>query len=524
MTIRLRVTLLVALGLAAIAIVGSLVFLRWFEAQLEDDVRAQDREEIRRQIEFIEALDELVDQQPGLLVPSEILEDVPEDTFPVALIPDDGTQITLTNRNGDLVGSTEISAQVMRASSTGSADDPSLAVVEEGLLAGEGFLDALARDLSEETRVEFAEALLLVDLLFTDVSGLEEGDVTNDAEISDLISRMFFDTDIAAGEGREVVTTETTSIVGEPITVTAVSRVTTIDAALDDVRQTLIVTVPLLVLLVGAATYLATGRALRPVGQITNRVDEITSAGSGDRVPEPDTGDEIQHLASTMNGMLARLEAGASSQRRFVSDVSHELRTPAAVIRAEIEAGLADPENDWAKTGESVLAEQQRLSALVDDLLLLAKVDEGGTPRRAEVDLDELVQTEAARGWAHPVATHHVQPVRVIADERQLQRVVQNLLANAERHADAQVAVAVRRDGDRAVLWVDDDGAGVPVGERERVFERFARRDESRERDHGGSGLGLAIVREVARAHGGEATITNSPLGGARVQVEIAVS
>jgi signal transduction histidine kinase len=156
-------------------------------------------------------------------------------------------------------------------------------------------------------------------------------------------------------------------------------------------------------------------------------------------------------------------------------------------------------------------------------MLLLTRTDEGeiGDQRR-EVDLDDVARTEAARlrdGLV--VDTSRVGDGRVLGDELALGQVVRNLLDNAARHAQGRVEVSVNRNGHRVVLTVDDDGAGIPEDQRERVFERFVRLDEARARDDGGSGLGLAIVREITRAHGGEAAVNASPLGGARFTVDL---
>jgi signal transduction histidine kinase len=172
---------------------------------------------------------------------------------------------------------------------------------------------------------------------------------------------------------------------------------------------------------------------------------------------------------------------------------------------------------------EVVFAESVRMQRLVDQMLLLTRTDEGEIgDRRREVDIDDLARTEAARlrnGLF--VDTSRVSDGRVLGDELALGQVVRNLLDNAARHAHGRVEVSVQRNGHRVVLTVDDDGAGIPEDQRERIFERFVRLDEARARDDGGSGLGLAIVREISRAHGGEAAVNASPLGGARFTVDL---
>jgi signal transduction histidine kinase len=238
------------------------------------------------------------------------------------------------------------------------------------------------------------------------------------------------------------------------------------------------------------------------------RVAGITATDRGARVPVPPSRDEVALLATTMNAMLDRLADAADAQRRFVADASHELRSPLATIRAAHEIAAVHPEaSDWATVNADVLAEVQRLERLVDDLLFLARFDEHGPRWHPEdVDLDDLVTTEAGRlrrttGLAVVV---HQTPVRMVGEPDQLARVLRNLTDNAARHAAARIELRVDRLGSDAVIDVIDDGPGIPVAERERIFERFVRLDASRQRGAGGAGLGLAIAREIVRTHGGE--------------------
>lgn len=526
-------TAFVAATFAVVLAISCVVFLGWFEGRLLDDVRANDQLEIDRQVEIIEALSNAAAAVPGLITEEDLAEPLDDDDFPVAIIPDDGTVISIATADGVLLTDSSDSFRILTSDTvadenepprSGSGDELSPTELQQAVTKGPELLSTLRNELSAATLEEYALVLRLLDDAFPDPATTQD-ELDANLELNLVMNQLFFGFDdrSSAGAGPTITTTQVASIVDIPVTIRATSNISDIDAALSDITQTMWVAGPLLVALAAGLTFLATGRALQPVDAMTRRVDAITSARSGDRVPEPDTGDEINQLAVTMNGMLDRLESSAQSQRQFVSDVSHELRTPAAVIRAEIEAGLAETDNDWPKTAESVLAEQTRLSGLVDDLLLLARMDEGGPTHRVDIDLDALVQAEAARGWAHHVDVGAVEPTRMRGDERQISRLIQNLVANANRHATSTVALTLRSDGARAVLWVDDDGRGVPATERDRVFERFARLDESRERDLGGSGLGLAIVREVAEAHGGSASITNSPLGGARVEVRLAL-
>lgn len=303
-----------------------------------------------------------------------------------------------------------------------------------------------------------------------------------------------------------------------------VSPLDDVQTTIDRTRQALWVVVPALVLLVGGMSWLLAGRALRPVRIMTARVAAIESQSLHERVPEPKSADEIAELARTMNQMLGRLERASETNRRLVSDASHELRTPIAVMRTELEVAQRDAGADWPATAEILLGELDRLQVLVDDLLLLARGDEMSFAR-ADVDLDAVVDEVTSRRRRVPVDGPDRSSIVVRGDGRALGRAFDHLVANAARAAAAQVAVSISRDGDREVaVHVDDDGPGIPPDQRTEVVRRFVRLDEGRGRDEGGAGLGLAVAADVATAHGGRLTITDSPLGGARVTITLPAS
>lgn len=284
--------------------------------------------------------------------------------------------------------------------------------------------------------------------------------------------------------------------------------------------------VPALLVVVGAVTWRVVGRSLAPVDAIRREVDELSLADLARRVPEPAAGDEIADLARTMNRMLDRLEHAQLRQRRFVSDASHELRSPLAAIRQHAEVARDHPEATSPEAlREVVLAEGARMERLVDDLLLLARADEGALGgRRREVDLDDLALEETHRlrsATSLRVDSSGIAPARMRGDEAMLRRAVRNVVDNAARHARSTVRVSVSNGHGRATLAVDDDGPGIAVADRERVLERFVRLDDARGRDAGGSGLGFAIVDEVVRSHGGTVTVDASDLGGLRVSLEL---
>jgi len=226
---------------------------------------------------------------------------------------------------------------------------------------------------------------------------------------------------------------------------------------------------------------------------------------------------------------LRRVARAQDAQRRFVADASHELRSPVATVRQHAEVALAHPERaDAGALAGTVLDEAVRMQRLVDDLLLLARADEGAVGLRLRpVDLDDLVFEEARRLRAGAagvrVDSGGVSAARVAGDEEALRRLVRNLGENAARHTRTRIAFSLSDGADgRVRLHVDDDGPGVPEAERARIFERFVRLDEARARGEGGAGLGLAIVAELAAAHGGTVTVGTAPeLGGARFTVTL---
>lgn len=293
------------------------------------------------------------------------------------------------------------------------------------------------------------------------------------------------------------------------------------------VATLLAVAVPLLLLLVAVTTWLVVGRALRPVERIREEVDGITAERLHQRVPVPQTADEVAALATTMNGMLDRLDAAATAQRRFVSDASHELRSPLATIRQHAELAQAHPEvTSIGELAEVVSEEGLRLQGIVESLLLLARLDEGASTHDEAVDLDDIALGEVRRLRAAGIDVDGagITAARAEGDPRLLGQLLRNLADNAVRHSRGRVAIGVLPSDGHVFVTVEDDGAGVPAEERERIFERFVRLDEARSRDAGGSGLGLAIARGIATSSGGSLTVDDSRWGGARFVLTLPLS
>jgi signal transduction histidine kinase len=301
--------------------------------------------------------------------------------------------------------------------------------------------------------------------------------------------------------------------------------------------------VPTLVVVVWALVRRVTASALRPVEELRLGAAAVgppppDAPGDGRRpLPVPPSDDEVARLAETLNDMLARLDDATVRQRVFVADAAHELRSPLASLRTQLEVALAHPHRqEWTRVVGDCLVDVRRLSVLVDDLLMLARLGAGptggpgatGGPGRV-VDLGPLVGARAAAARRVPVALAGpegaVGGLLVPGSPREYERLVENLLDNAARHAASRVDVRLSRSGEppEVVLEVVDDGPGIDEADRERVFERFARLDAARHRDAGGAGLGLAIVRAVAEAAGGSVLATGRADGapGARLVVRL---
>lgn len=290
-----------------------------------------------------------------------------------------------------------------------------------------------------------------------------------------------------------------------------------------------VVGIPGVLLTVGLTTWWLTGRAMRPVDQMREEVESISASNLDTRIAHPGGRDEIARLATTMNGMLDRLQSSQLAQRRFVSDASHELRSPIATVRQFAEVAESYPgQLGEQQLAELTLNEALRMQHLVESLLFLTRTDESSlNVATASLDLDDLLVAEASRvrsSTALSVDTSFLSAAQTVGSAQLLQQVVRNLVDNAIHHASTAIALSCGQQDGRVWLTVDDDGVGIPAEERERVFERFVRLDEARSRDTGGSGLGLAIVREIVLAHGGSVRIDDSPLGGARFVVFLKIS
>ena len=321
-----------------------------------------------------------------------------------------------------------------------------------------------------------------------------------------------------------LLVTEQNSPAG-PVTIAVGTTLADMERTIRVATWTLTIAGLALLTLAGAATWAVVRRALRPVDAMRAEVADITVGELDRRVSQPATDDELRLRADTMNDMLGRIEAGTRAQRDFVSAASHELRTPIAVIRHALEVARASDSPDWDGIADSVLEEDLRMERLVDDLLLVARADAGVSTndRWTELDLDDIVFEEARRvPSTMRIDTARVSAGQVHGDSDQLRRVVRNLLDNALRHASHTVAIELDSIDGRVSVAVDDDGPGIAPEDQRRIFERFVRLDESRNRSGGGVGLGLPIVAELVESHGGNVRVEASKrLGGARFVVTL---
>ena len=315
-------------------------------------------------------------------------------------------------------------------------------------------------------------------------------------------------------------------------------------APLRDVSDTLrrLVVIELLVSLGVVATIVGLGLwlvrvGLLPLRRIETTAGAIAAGDLGRRIENANERTEVGRLGLALNAMLGQIEEAFRERteseqrlRRFVGDASHELRTPLAAVQAYaelFERGARDRPDDLARAMTGIERETRRMGLLVDDLLLLARLDQGRPLERKPVDLAELAgdAVDAARALepSRPIELETAPDLTVTGDPERLRQVLDNLLGNVRAHtpASSRAVVRVARDDGRATIEVADEGPRLQAEQAARVFERFYRADPSRTRAHGGSGLGLAIVAAIAEAHGGSASVRSEPGTGTSFRVQL---
>jgi signal transduction histidine kinase len=343
-------------------------------------------------------------------------------------------------------------------------------------------------------------------------------------------------------EGSRLLAVPVSSAAGKRIVVVGASTEASDDAQ-GDLGQLLLLGLPAALILASIAGYGVAAAALRPVEAMRARAEEISTAAPDERLPVPDTRDEVARLGNTLNEMLARLGDALERERAFVADASHELRTPLAILRAELELALAQgrsPEELHAALA-SAAEETDRLTQLSEDLLTIAQTERGELPvRRTGFRLGESfesVERRFARRAAEAgrrIEVGEGGEVELDADRLRLDQAIGTVVDNALRYGDGTITLSARAAGTATVtpgssaapagpveIHVTDEGEGFPPDFIDRAFERFSRAPGVRD---GGSGLGLAIVATVAEAHGGSAAAINRPQGGADVWLTIPLS
>ncbi|MET7418390.1 ATP-binding protein [Dactylosporangium sp. NPDC005555] len=340
---------------------------------------------------------------------------------------------------------------------------------------------------------------------------------------ADLLVPLLHPSEIAAAQRERITVPGDRALQPDPLRVTAKrvedGRIIVVAVPLGDynrslelLKTSLWVTYPALITILVAVAWKVVGQALAPVDRLSASAERITGAATDERLPVPPSSDEIQRLAVTLNHMLDRLATTRARQRSFIADAAHELRSPLASMRIQVEVAAAL--GDWQTVGDDLLTDLDRLSRLVDDLLLLARADErdGRRVAREPVEMQSLLRNLAKR-----FATVDVEPssesLWVEGEQDALIRVVLNLVDNGVRHARTRVVLRAEAEGQEVLVTVTDDGEGIPGPLRERVFDRFTRLDDGRARDAGGTGLGLAIVRELVRRHGGTVRLLDARPG-----------
>jgi two-component system, OmpR family, sensor kinase len=293
-------------------------------------------------------------------------------------------------------------------------------------------------------------------------------------------------------------------------------------------RSTLLLVIPIILALCVAGGYWMSAWALTPVNEVTGALARIGARDLRQRLPLTGADDEARQLTEAINQLLERLERASASQRRFVSEAAHELRTPLAVLRSGLEVTLQRPRSaeESRSALEQAMGEAERLCAIAEDLLALARLDaEPGVPREP-VDLSEIAAEAATMAQTLAEARH--QEFAIAADRQivvrgsagDLRRVVLNLLDNAVKFTPerGRIEVAVSAQGPTALLSVRDNGPGIDPGDLEHIFDPFYR---SRTANGAGSGLGLALSREIVRLHGGAIQAANRAAGGCEIQVRL---
>ena len=411
----------------------------------------------------------------------------------------------------------------------------SVALIVSGFALYFGLRWAIQRNIDTQARVDADQVSALINgnslpdpvpvsgALVVQVLDQERRVVAGSAA-ADRLAPLLSDDELARAEqsaitvsGSRIGVTESLRVVAEPAGTAAAPRTVVVAVSAGNaeraaalVRDAVLILFPILLVVLAAIAWRVIGRALQPVEAIRSAAARISGADTGERLPVGPARDEIASLAVTLNEMLASLRESREQQRAFVADAAHELRSPLASLQLGLE--VAESGADPRPRGEiaaDALIDVHRLSILVEDLLLLAKSDAGDVPIRWEqIELRALVTGIIER----TAPNAHIQlmpgpPVSFRTDPEKFGRAVGNVLDNAVRHANSSVTVEITSSDGTIIVSVEDDGAGIPDQDREKVLQRFTRLRPARERDSGGAGLGLPIAVSLIRQLGGTLTL-----------------
>ncbi|HEY3189610.1 MAG TPA: ATP-binding protein [Solirubrobacteraceae bacterium] len=329
-------------------------------------------------------------------------------------------------------------------------------------------------------------------------------------------------------EGRARMLARPVPVDGGTLVVVAGASLHDRDDALAGLVKSFLIGGAAAVLLASAIGYALAATGLAPVEAMTRRAKRISLGRGDERLPLPDAHDEIRRLGETLNEMLGRLEASLERERRFLADASHELRTPLAVVKVELEAAMRTAGDDPVvrESLHSALEETDHLAHLAEDLLLIARADDGRLAvQRENVPIRELLErtrdrfADRAGEQGRAIQVDVAADLRAPIDPLRGRQALGNLVENALRHGVGDIGLSAHRDGDAVEIDVSDEGPGFSRELAPRAFERFARDHGARPRP--AAGLGLAIVRAIAEAHGGTATIVSAPSRGATVRLRM---
>jgi heavy metal sensor kinase len=316
--------------------------------------------------------------------------------------------------------------------------------------------------------------------------------------------------------------------VAEPLSV--------IEDGLKQLRRDLFAGVPLVLLLASAGGYFLARKSLAPIASMNSQTQRISAENLSARLDVSNTRDELGHLATTINDLLARLESSFKEQQRFIADASHELRTPLAVLRGETEVALGKTRtiDEYQQSLSLIQEEAERLSRIVEDLFILARqpINTHAVLNHDRVSLNDAVRdcARAARVLAirkgvRLKVDHDLPAIALQGDEELIRRMILNLLDNAVKYTPAggEISLALGRQNGQAEIVVRDTGIGIPERDQPRVFDRFFRVDKARARAMGGAGLGLSIAQWIVEVHGGEISVTSAPGHGSTFTVVLPV-